>query len=60
MTLVKPVTKKLLDVFLDIQTFPTGFEPDCWLRLQYREGRWVQVGGIRIPSWQFKKLTGAL
>lgn len=57
---VKKVNKHLVDVFVDLHTFPTGFEPSCWLRLAKRGNNWVQVDGIRLLSWQFKKLIGEL
>jgi hypothetical protein len=58
--LIKKVTNKIIDVFLDLDTSPTGFEPTCWLRLQKRGDTWVQIQGVRLPSWQFKKVIGDL
>ena len=58
--LIKKINNKLVDVFLNINTQPTGFEPNCWLRLQKRGENWVQIAGIKLPSWQFKKLIGEL
>lgn len=58
---IKHVTKHLVDIFLDTDNpVPTGFEPSCWLRLAKRGNTWVQTGGIRVPSWQFKKIVGSL
>jgi len=56
----KYINKKLVDVFLDMNTQPTGFEPECWLRLQKRGTSWIQLGGIKIPSWRFKMITEEL
>ena len=53
----KYINKKLVDLFLDMNTQPTGFEPECWIRLQLRGGNWIQVDGIKIPSWKFKMIT---
>jgi hypothetical protein len=58
--LVKHVTNKLIDIFLNGNTFPTGFEASQWLRLQKRGDNWVQIGGVRLPSWQFKKIVGEI
>lgn len=57
---IKKVNKHVVDVFLDINTLPTGFEPSCWLRLQNRQNRWVQIAGIKVLAWQFKKITDSL
>lgn len=55
------VTPKLVDVFLNYnEQHPTGFEANCWLRLAKRGYSWVQLAGIRLPAWQFKKLVGEL
>lgn len=54
------INPKLCDVFLDMNTFPTGYEESCWLRLQKRGNQWLQVKGIKIPSWKFKMITEEL
>jgi len=59
--LVKKITNHLVDIFVDTTNpFPTGFEPNSWLRLQKRPHGWVQVAGVRLPAWQFKKITEQL
>ena len=51
-------SKHLVDVFLDLDKQTTGFEPESWLRLsKTKDGRWVQLAGVKLPSWQFKQLT---
>lgn len=57
---IKPINKNLIDVFLDMNTYPTGWEPSCWLRLQKRGTNWIQLGGIKLPSWKFKMITEEL
>lgn len=57
---IKHITKNLVDVFLDMDTHPTGFEPNCWLRLTKRGNSWVQTHGIRVPAWTYKKIVGEL
>ncbi len=58
---VKVVTRKLVDVFLNLpDPFPTGWEPEAHLRLQQRDGKWVQISGVKVASWQFKKIIGSL
>ena len=57
---IRPLNKKLIDVFLDMNTFPTGFEESCWLRLQLRGTTWLQVAGIKIPTWKFKQITESI
>lgn len=58
--LIKSVNKHVVDIFLNSNTRPTGFEPTRWMRLQNRQGHWVQVAGIKVPAWQFKKITESL
>lgn len=57
---IKYINKNLVDVFLDMNIYPTGWEPSCWLRLQKRGNTWIQLGGIKLPSWKFKQLTKEL
>lgn len=57
---IKYITKNLIDVFLDKQTFPTGFEASCWLRLQNRHNKWTQISGIKVQSWEFKKIIDSI
>ena len=58
---IKKSSNKLIDVFIDVnEDVITGFEPTAWLRLAYKDGKWLQVAGVRLPSWQFKKLTSEL
>lgn len=54
---IKLITKKLIDIFLNTNTSPTGWEPSCWLRLQKRGEVWVQIAGIRLPPWRYKLIT---
>lgn len=55
------VNKNLVDVFLDSNTGPTGFETSCWLRLhKNREGRWTQVNGIKVPGYKFSVIIKEL
>ena len=55
------VTPKLVDVFINNkEQQQTGFEANCWLRLAKRGDSWVQLAGIRLPSWQYKKIVGEL
>jgi type II secretory ATPase GspE/PulE/Tfp pilus assembly ATPase PilB-like protein len=51
------LTPKLVDIFLNMNTFPTGYEESCWLRLQQREKQWLQIKGIKVPPWKFKMIT---
>ena len=47
----------VIDVFMDYNTSPTGFEPSCWVRLHRQRGsEWKQVAGIRLPSHKFQLL----
>ena len=55
-----PISKNMVDVFLNTNTSPTGFEPSCWIRLQKRGTQWVQIAGIKLASWKFKELTMCL
>ena len=53
------ITKKLLDVFLDPEKrHTTGYAPDLWLRLQKQKNQWVQIAGVKVPSWKFKQILG--
>jgi hypothetical protein len=54
------INKKLIDVFLDMNTYPTGYEENCWLRLQKRGEHWTQIAGINIPKWKFKMIMEEL
>ena len=56
----KYINKKMVDLWLNMETHPTGFEPNCWLRLQKRNEHWVQIAGIKILPWKFKQITEAL
>lgn len=52
------VNNNTIDVFMDYHTFPTGFEPSCWLRL-YRskvQPYWKQIAGIKLPSYKYQAL----
>ena len=55
-----PLSPKMVDVFLNQDTSPTGYEESCWLRLQKRGELWLQIGGIKVPSWKFKQITTGL
>jgi len=55
-----PLSPKMVDVFLNQDTSPTGYEESCWLRLQKRGEFWLQIAGIKLPSWKFKQLTMCL
>ena len=58
------IRKGLYDIFLDYNTFPTGFEESCWLRLQLSYGKppitWKQLAGIKLPSYKFQEITKTL
>ena len=54
------ITPKLVDIFLDMETSPTGYEESCWLRLQKRGQQWIQLKGIKIPSYKFRMITEEL
>lgn len=54
------VTAKIVDIFLNLNTYPTGYEESCWLRLQKKGTNWIQTNGIKIPSWKFKQITEEL
>lgn len=56
----KYINKNLVDIFLDINVSHTGWEPSCWLRLQRKGTLWIQIAGITLPSWKFKKLIEEL
>jgi len=55
------INKNVLDVFMDFNTSPTGFEPSCWVRLHKpKDLGWKQVAGIRLPSKHFQMLLQEL
>lgn len=55
------ITKNLVDVFLTPEKHhKTGYEKELWLRLQKRGEQWIQVAGVKIPSWKYKQITEAL
>ena len=57
-----PLNKNVLDVFMDFDTQPTGFEPSCWVRLHKQRGTdsWKQVAGIRLPTHKFQAMLKEL
>jgi len=57
---IYPVNKKIMDVFIDIDTQYTGFEPEAWLRVQKNGKNWIQIAGTKVPSWKFKMVTEKL
>jgi len=50
-----------IDIFLDFDTVPTGFEPSCWLRLHRpKGGSYKQIAGVRLPSYRFQLILKQL
>ena len=57
---IKKITSHLVDVFVDNQNYPTGFEETNWLRLTKKGNKWVQTHGIKVPSWTFNKIVSEI
>jgi hypothetical protein len=56
---IKKNSNKLVDIFIDVDGY-TGWEPANWLRLALKNGKWVQLAGIRVQPWEFRKIVGEL
>jgi len=55
------VNANTIDVFMDFDTHPTGFEPSCWLRLHRpKGGAYKQIAGVRLPSHRFQLILKQL
>ena len=57
---IKKNSNKLVDVFIDTENMCTGWEPSNWLRLAFKDGKWIQLAGIRVQPWEFRKILGEL
>lgn len=53
---IHKINNNLIDVFIDKNTFPTGYEESCWIRLQKKLSNWIQIKGTKVPSWKFKQV----
>jgi len=56
------VNNSTIDVFLDLNTSPTGFEQVCWLRLYKNKqtNTWKQLAGIKLPSYKYQTILKGL
>lgn len=60
---IKKVNPYTVDIFLNFDTHPTGFEPSCWLRLiksHQKPAQWKQIAGIRLPSYKYQTVLKTL
>jgi len=60
---IKRVNSHTIDIFLDFDTQPTGFEPACWIRLtktRQQPNTWKQIAGIRLPSYKYQAILKQL
>jgi hypothetical protein len=55
--IAKFISKNLVDVFINGDSSPTGFEESSWIRLQKRGSTWNQIKGIKILGFVFKNVV---